>query len=120
MRPANYRRPGLFAGLAVAAIVTALWTHPAQAASDTIANPYLGDDEAIAAGRRVYRAKCIICHGRAGGRGPNLFQSEIDAADFRSTVLNGRADTQMPAFGARLTEDEVWHVHAFVRGRGRY
>lgn len=119
MRPSKDRRWGLLGGLA-AAIVASLWTHPVQPASDAIKNPYLGDDEAIAAGRRVYRAKCIVCHGRAGGRGPNLFQSEIDAAGFRSTVLNGRADTQMPAFGTRLSEDEVWHVHAFVRGRERY
>lgn len=118
MRPSKDRRRGLLGGLA--AIVASLWPHPVQPASETAVNPYLGDEAAIAEGRRVYRAKCIICHGRAGGRGPNLFQSEVDAADFRNTVLNGRADTQMPAFGARLSEDEVWQVHAFVRGRERY
>jgi mono/diheme cytochrome c family protein len=33
------------------------------------------------------------------------------------TVINGRKDTLMPAFGLMLSPDEVWRIHAFVKSR---
>ena len=39
---------------------------------------------------------------------------------FLETVINGRKGTQMPAFGERLSPDEVWQVHAFVKSTDHY
>lgn len=89
-------------------------------AEEALVNPFLGDATAIAEGRRLYRARCIICHRNAGGRGPNLFGAEISAERFLETVINGRKGTQMPAFGLRMSPDAVWHVHAFVKSTPRY
>src|SRR3546814_2092871 len=77
--------------------------------------PYLGQPEAIDEGLQIYRSKCYVCHHSAGARGPNLFKSKLSDEKFLETVINGRKCTQMPAFGLRLSPDEVWKVHAYVQ-----
>lgn len=78
-------------------------------------DPYLGQPAAIDAGEQIYREKCIICHGKAGGRGPDLFAAQLTDEQFLETVLHGRSGTLMPAFGARLSTDDIWKVRAFVK-----
>ena len=68
----------------------------------------------------TYRSKCYVCHHSAGGRGPNLFATKLSDERFLETVINGRKGTQMPAFGLRLSPDEVWQVHAFVKSTDHY
>jgi mono/diheme cytochrome c family protein len=87
----------------------------ASGADEPLTDPYLGQPDAIAAGAQIYRSKCYICHGNAGGRGPNLFATRLSDERFLETVINGRKDTLMPAFGLRLTPDDVWKVHAFLK-----
>ena len=67
-----------------------------------------------------YRAKCLVCHQSAGARGSNLFATKLTDEQFLETVINGRKGTQMPAFGERLSPDEVWQVHAFVKSTDHY
>lgn len=100
------------AGLAAAAAIT-----PSPGASEE-AYPFFGDAAAIAEGRRVYRARCYICHLGNGGRGPNLFASKLSPDQFAATVASGR--NTMPALGALLTADEIWKVHAFIRSTDKY
>jgi mono/diheme cytochrome c family protein len=90
--------------------------------ADTTAelNPVLQDPTAVEAGKSLYRRICIICHLKAGGRGPNLFRNKLSHKKFLRTVLQGRAGTQMPSFGERLSVDEVWQIYAFVMSRDRY
>ncbi|MBL28291.1 MAG: hypothetical protein CMM50_12175 [Rhodospirillaceae bacterium] len=85
-----------------------------------VTNPYLGDFEAIAAGKRVYRSHCIICHLKSGGRGPNLFRTDLTDEKFLDIVVNGVEGALMPAFGTKLTLDEIWQVNAYVKSRDRY
>ena len=92
----------------------------ASLAEEVLSNPVLGRVEAIAAGRDIYRSKCYICHHSAGARGPNLFATKLSDEQFLETVINGRKGTQMPAFGERLSPDEVWQVHAFVKSTDHY
>jgi mono/diheme cytochrome c family protein len=89
-------------------------------ADEIAANPYVGKSTAIDEGRQIYRSKCISCHGRAGGRGPNLFESGISDHGFASIVLNGRSGTVMPAFRARLSEDDVFKLRAFIESTDHY
>src|SRR5437879_3090053 len=86
-------------------------------ADEAMTDPFLGQPEAIAEGDQIYRSKCVICHGRAGGRGPNLFANGLTDEQFMEVVINGRKGTMMPAWGFRLSPDEVWKVHAFVKSR---
>jgi mono/diheme cytochrome c family protein len=100
----------------------ALWSVIATSAGadEPLTNPILGQPAAIEAGRDIYRSKCLVCHGSAGARGPNLFKSKLSDEGFLETVINGRKDTLMPAFGLRLSPDEVWEVHAFVKSTDHY
>lgn len=89
-------------------------------AEEGLTNPLLGQPEAIWAGRDVYQRKCLVCHQSAGARGPNIFATKLSDQRFAETVIKGRKGTQMPAFGVRLTLDEVWQVHAFVKSTDHY
>ncbi|MEX2008879.1 MAG: cytochrome c [Dongiaceae bacterium] len=106
-------------GVVPVALVAAALAAAAAAANET-ANPLLGQPEAIAAGKAIYRGRCVLCHGSAGARGPNLFASKISDERFLETVINGRKGTLMPAFGTRMSPDDVWMVHAFVKSTDRY
>lgn len=107
------------ATLSTVAIMTAA-TCADDAAEEALANPFLGDPEAIADGRRIYRSRCVICHAHAGARGPDLFTGRLTDERFLEIVINGRKGTQMPAFGLRLSPDDVWHVHAYVKSTDHY
>ncbi len=83
-------------------------------------NPVLGDQKAIEEGRRLYRTVCVICHMSRGGRGPNLFATRLTDEQFLEIVINGRKGATMPAFGLRLSPDEVWTIHAYVKSTDHY
>ena len=89
-------------------------------AEEGLTNPFLGQRDAISAGRDIYRSKCLVCHQSAGARGPNIFNAKLSDKQFLETVIGGRKGTQMPAFGLRLSLDEVWQVHAFVKSTDHY
>lgn len=78
------------------------------------ANPFTGDAEAIEQGRSLYRRTCYICHLDTGGRGPNLRKSNLKDRSFVRVVLNGRKNTQMPAWKGKLSEEEAWKILAFI------
>lgn len=104
------------AGL-IGLVLTLLSIRPTPAEDDP-KNPYLGQPEAIEEGERIYRSRCYGCHFRAGGRGPNIFQTSLSAAQFLDAVANGRKNG-MPAWSSVLPTDEIWKVHAFVISRDR-
>jgi len=89
-------------------------------AEEGLTNPVLGHPVAISAGRDIYRSKCLVCHHSAGARGPNIFKTKLSDHQFVETVIHGRKGTQMPGFGHRLSLEEVWQVHAFVKSTDHY
>jgi mono/diheme cytochrome c family protein len=122
MNPNMRLRCGRFGHRTFVGFVLALsFAFTAEAIADEpLRNPVLGKPHAIEAGRDIYRAKCLVCHHSAGARGPNLFATKLSDEQFLETVINGRKGTQMPAFGERLSPDEVWQVHAFVKSTDHY
>ncbi len=113
---ASGSRP-VVAALALALLVGA--AVPARA-EEELTNPVLGDPAAVEEGRRIYRQRCYICHLSNGGRGPDLFASSISDDAFMMPVINGRKGATMPAFGLKMTPDEVWQVHAYVKSTDHY
>lgn len=105
---------------AIAAVLAFLGLGGAAGAAEPLTNPVLGDPQAIAVGRTIYRQRCYVCHHREGGRGPNLFASRLSDEAFLMTVINGRKGAAMPAFGLQLSPDEVWQVHAYVKSTDHY
>ena len=67
MRVSAVRGSILFLSLAAA---MALLTMSRGLADDELTDPFLGQPDAVAAGRVAYASKCYVCHHspRAGGR----------------------------------------------------
>ena len=86
-------------------------------AVDTV-NPFTSDED-VAAGARVFRTSCALCHGgdAKGGLGPDLTRGVFrhgssDSALFRN-VLVGIPGTDMT--GVYRPDTEAWQVVAYVR-----
>jgi mono/diheme cytochrome c family protein len=82
--------------------------------------PQAGDAEKGAA---VFAQNCAGCHGanaEGGSVGPSLVAAQLKAESdqfFRDTITNGVAGTAMPAWGGRLSAQEIADVIAFVRSK---
>ncbi len=92
-------------------------------------NPKSGDAEAIKVGGEEFQSTCFPCHGRTGeGDGPAARAMGITPADLSSAgfaervpagvqfkvMKNGVKGTSMQAFGAALSDDQIWQILAFV------
>jgi mono/diheme cytochrome c family protein len=71
-------------------------------------------------GAEIYAASCAGCHGAdgGGGTGPQLSDGSVvaafpDAADEVTFVTDG--DGSMPAFGSRLSPEQIQQVVDYTR-----
>lgn len=67
----------------------------------------------------LYQQNCASCHGakRLGGMGPALLPENLKRLRQKKAIkviANGRAATQMPAFGNRLSEKEIQSLVKYV------
>lgn len=80
---------------------------------------------AQAAGEKVYKAKCAMCHG-ADGKGETAAGKSTKARDFCSDEVQKETDEEwtailvkgknkMPAYDKKLTEAEIKDVISYVR-----
>lgn len=88
-----------------------------------------GDEAAVIRGEAIYQAQCAACHGATGqGDGPEAAGLNPPPADFTSPlhrihgardlifwVENGIPGSAMPAFGDRLSDQEIADVVAYVQ-----
>ena len=97
------------------------WKLPPNAAEEK--NPFPVNDSTLAAGKKVFVAKCQRCHGPAGeGDGVDAdadLKKDMDLtrAD-RATqnpdgvvfykILKGRQEPRMPAFEDQLSKEQAW------------
>ncbi len=75
-------------------------------------------------GAAIFKQRCSMCHG-ADGKGfaaiktPDFtdpkWQESITDKDMVETIKNGKKGTPMPAFGDKLTEEEILAVVAHIR-----
>lgn len=87
-------------------------------------NPFTGDRQAIAQGQMLFNAmNCSGCHSgyAGGGMGPSLrdttwIYGNTDAQIY-SSIAEGRP-AGMPAWGAKLPEDQIWKIIAYLRTLG--
>jgi mono/diheme cytochrome c family protein len=93
-------------------------------------NPLIADATALAAGRQLYQSNCAACHGAAGkGDGPLAAGLRPSPGDFSehmaagkhtdgqiyTWVRDGVPNSAMPAWGERLSEEQLWQVVSYVR-----
>lgn len=82
--------------------------------------PVYGD---IYRGQAIYRAHCVQCHGFSGegntgtALGNQAMLSMTSDRFLRHAIVHGREETEMPAFGDILNDQEVDAVTAFLRSR---
>jgi mono/diheme cytochrome c family protein len=84
-------------------------------------NPYHGQDEAIAAGRRIFVDHCAQCHGEdANGtrKRPPLrserVQQQATEGDIHWLLVNGNMSKGMPSW-AKLPDQQLWQVITYVK-----
>ncbi len=84
-------------------------------------SPFHGDEPSIGVGKATFRMRCSSCHGihAAGGRGPALNRGEFAAGDtdldIYRVISRGVPGSEMPAYGPRSTEENIWRIVAFLR-----
>ncbi len=91
-----------------------------------LTNPYNGNPQAVAEGRRLFlQTGCPVCHSRGatGGRGPDLtddlwIMSGTDQVLFR-TIMEGRQrkgeKEKMLSWKEVLEPEQVWKIIAWIR-----
>lgn len=101
--------PGLM-GLLAGAFLPAAWAASEKPVPVNAAGP--AATHAVVDTGKVYQSHCASCHGadRLGGTGPALLPgnlARLRRPDAIQTIAQGRQATQMPAFGASLTPQEI-------------
>ncbi|MBX2856811.1 MAG: cytochrome c [Rhodobacteraceae bacterium] len=84
-------------------------------------NPYVGDEEALKAGKKVYKKLCQACHlpDGSGRIGPSLDDDKwkyerTDTDIGRFEIIYGGGAGSMQAFGRRIDQDELLKVMAYI------
>ncbi|MBN9587556.1 MAG: c-type cytochrome [Alphaproteobacteria bacterium] len=98
---------------------------PALAQPKASTNPFLGNPQAVAEGKATYDRYCTACHGpdaTAGERAPAIVLSGAGTAlrgersidQIVAVVRNGIPGTGMPAWGTRISSDDILKLGAYV------
>ncbi len=85
---------------------------------DRGANPYAGNPQVIAEGKRLYLLNgCYACHGiDATGRiGPDLTKSPRTDQEMFDRIHDGKEGTAMGPFKDKITPDEIWKIITYLR-----
>lgn len=92
----------------------------APASARSLKNPYEGDLQAVAAGRKLFLRHCAECHGREGygdGHAANMhspaFQEAPPGVLFWA-IRNGRLPKGMPAW-SDLPDQQKWQLVTYLK-----
>jgi len=84
-------------------------------------NPYQGQTDAIAAGKRLFEDHCASCHGEnAEGKKkkPALtserIQQQATEGDIHWLLVNGNMGRGMPSW-AKLPNPQLWQLIAYIK-----
>lgn len=84
-------------------------------------NPFAGNAAEADAGRGLFRILCRPCHGiqAQGGRGPDLtagiYANGNSDQDLFRVIFHGVPGTEMPGYGARINDGNVWRIVTYIR-----
>ena len=123
------RRVGTGAGFAAILLGAGLLIiGPQQRVAPSAVNPIPPDGASVSAGREIYEAECVSCHGPAG-RGDGPLAATLDPPPLDLVihvplhpddalfgfVFSGIEGTAMPSFGERYGELDTWHIINFIQ-----
>ena len=88
------------------------------------ANPAIGNQQAIQEGEAIYNQTCTACHGKDGSAGemapavaaPSRRYNRVTDEQVFDAVKNGIPQTQMPPFGGKFSDDQIWKIVAYIHG----
>src|ERR1051325_9980204 len=88
------------------------------------ANPAIGNQQAIQEGEQMYAQTCTACHGKDGAAGemapavaaPSRRYNRVTDAQVFDAIKTGIPQTQMPPFGGKFSDDQIWKVVAYIHG----
>ncbi len=101
------------------------WKAPPRAAKK--ANPIPSSDNSRAAGKQIYLANCMACHGAAGkGDGPAAIACNPRPHDLSDPKIAAQTDGElfwkitsgrkpMPSYEKQLSDDDRWNVVNYIR-----
>ena len=91
-------------------------------------NPIPPSSESVKTGLALYQTHCLLCHGETGvGDGPSAATMNPTPADLTvhvplhpdralfEFVRDGIPGTAMPALGATLSDEEIWHIINYIQ-----
>lgn len=90
-------------------------------------NPQASDAGAVSAGKALYQANCVVCHGEKGkGDGVTAAALQPKPANFGDKQVWDQSDgslfykiskgrAPMPAFEDALTKDQRWQLVSYIR-----
>lgn len=94
---------------------------PSRARPLSLRNPFEGNREATATGGRIFVAyNCVDCHGAdgSGAMGPSFQDGRWrfggSPSEVFESIYQGRPEG-MPAWGGRISEEQIWMLVAYVR-----
>jgi len=122
-RNRGYRLAAGLAALLVCMGADGSWLRHVPASYRRKTNPYAGQADAIAAGRRLFLDHCAQCHQRdAMGKGkrPSLRSAFVQHAtdgELFWVLRNGILSRGMPSW-SMLPEPERWQIIAYVKSLG--
>ncbi len=95
---------------------------PASAASMT--NPYAGNANAAAGGKKLYAQNCAQCHGnnlQGMGPAPSLESSNVKSAkpgELFWFITNGNLNAGMPSWSS-LPKQQRWQIVSFLESQNK-
>jgi mono/diheme cytochrome c family protein len=112
--------------------ITSKALHHATAKEEELPSPVPADPANLAAGARVYRENCMVCHGSLGAKEPTPFArgmfphppqllppkegvTDDPVGETHWKVHNGIRLTGMPGFQDVLSDTEQWQVSQLLR-----
>jgi len=123
----NKKIVGLMLGMVITAGIGLAadggWLKSVPEGDRTRVNPFTGQPDAVAAGKRVFEDHCAKCHGAdALGRGkrPSLRSERVQQAtdgEIFWLLKNGNLPKGMPTW-ATIPEPMRWQVITFVKSLG--
>ena len=97
---------------------TALGEAPEEARQKR--NPFEGDPQAVAVGRKLFEQHCAECHGKSAGgtrKGPSLMREPVQHAAPGTLfwiLTNGVVRRGMPVW-SKLPEQQRWQIVTFLK-----
>ncbi len=97
--------------------------HNAPDSAKAVKNPYVGQADAVTAGKSLYARNCLSCHGRSGqgtGNVPSLIDGKMEGVapgEVFWFITQGDKDNGMPSWAA-LPEKQRWEIVSYVATMG--